>query len=76
MITSDKADLRDAKLEITPEGKLMLCGAGYMSAYKNRKNEVRLQLRTSMNRMSGFLKMVVTGVNLSLWVIQITGSGV
>lgn len=28
LITSDKADLRDAKINLAPDGRLMLCGAG------------------------------------------------
>ncbi|MCA9039039.1 MAG: exo-alpha-sialidase [Planctomycetaceae bacterium] len=37
LITSDIADLRDAKITVSPEGQLMLCGAGYMSAFDKQK---------------------------------------
>ncbi|WP_197440246.1 sialidase family protein [Polystyrenella longa] len=37
LITSDDADLRDAKITVHPDGRLMLCGAGYMSAYAKQK---------------------------------------
>ncbi|MAT13764.1 MAG: hypothetical protein CMJ46_00655 [Planctomyces sp.] len=37
LITSDKADLRDAKITVTPDGQLMLAGAGYMEAYEKQK---------------------------------------
>lgn len=37
LITSEDCDLRDAKINVTPDGQLMLCGAGYMDKYDQQK---------------------------------------